>query len=559
MGVNLGTVKLRKIQKKALAFIDSNPVPISIIDAPCGTGKSLLAMMLPGTKYILTTKKSLQDQYENDFGKYMKVLKGKANYIDKYAYKKAKIEAQDAETACLNFHSAYYQFVNGGSGWDKRDWLIIDEAHNLQSILQEMAAITIYVFHDHPEDCLVEIKDEDENLVGYNKLNTAEICPDLTNFAVRESAGDDGESEIVRAFIRYDTSTRPDWDGSKYFKVIPANRDHEEYTEYFDYPEDAVKHYDRRMDRGEIALNEKFNRLEILDKYEYVPIKVDEYLPTLLNKGKKVVIMSGTILNEEWYCEELGLDPDKVGFLSLESPFDAENRLCYFFNVGNVVYRNMDAVFPKLVEGCKAILNEHKDQRGIIHAVSYSLAKRLYNELSDAGYGSRLLYKETSDISKLMKLHEMRSDSVIVACGLEEGLDLKDDLGRFQIIAKMPYPPLGDPVTERMMEVYPNWYKYKAIKSLCQAMGRVTRSTKDKGITYVLDGKFSDFIWQMSDWEKACIFDTRGPMYPELYAKYHGIPIDDDEEDIRTPDGVDMSLLDKNTTQQEKDFWSTLE
>jgi len=30
-----------------------------------------------------------------------------------------------------------------------------------------------------------------------------------------------------------------------------------------------------------------------------------------------------------------------------------------------------------------------------------------------------------------------------------EGLDLKDDLARFQIVMKMPYPSLGDPLIKR--------------------------------------------------------------------------------------------------------------
>jgi Rad3-related DNA helicase len=76
---------------------------------------------------------------------------------------------------------------------------------------------------------------------------------------------------------------------------------------------------------------------------------------------------------------------------------------------------------------------------------------------------------------------------------MAEGVDLRDDLSRFQVIMKVPYPFLGDPLIKRKMDINATWYPYQTTKILCQMLGRSIRNEFDNANTYILDSGFNDF------------------------------------------------------------------
>jgi len=77
---------------------------------------------------------------------------------------------------------------------------------------------------------------------------------------------------------------------------------------------------------------------------------------------------------------------------------------------------------------------------------------------------------------------------------LYTGLDLKDDLSRFQIIAKVPYPDLGDRWTDAKRKASKQWYTWQTALRLVQGYGRSVRSKDDWAKTYVLDSGFENFV-----------------------------------------------------------------
>lgn len=90
---------------------------------------------------------------------------------------------------------------------------------------------------------------------------------------------------------------------------------------------------------------------------------------------------------------------------------------------------------------------------------------------------------------------------------MTEGYDFKDDQARWQIIAKIPYPYLGDRQVEAKKNMDPAWYDLQTIMSIVQASGRVCRSKEDHGVTYVLDSDFKS-LW-----------DKRKEMFPPWFRK----------------------------------------
>jgi Rad3-related DNA helicase len=90
--------------------------------------------------------------------------------------------------------------------------------------------------------------------------------------------------------------------------------------------------------------------------------------------------------------------------------------------------------------------------------------------------------------------HENSENTVLLSPSMTEGVDLKDTLSRFQIFAKVPYPNYGDPVIQKRMEFYPNYYNMLTGLTLAQAYGRSTRSKDDWSHSFILDKVFVGFM-----------------------------------------------------------------
>jgi Rad3-related DNA helicase len=82
---------------------------------------------------------------------------------------------------------------------------------------------------------------------------------------------------------------------------------------------------------------------------------------------------------------------------------------------------------------------------------------------------------------------------VLISPSLHQGVDLKDDLSRFQIIVKVPYPDLTDRKVAALKQRNPSWYMWVTILRLVQSYGRSVRSKEDFAATYILDSSF-DYV-----------------------------------------------------------------
>jgi Rad3-related DNA helicase len=87
--------------------------------------------------------------------------------------------------------------------------------------------------------------------------------------------------------------------------------------------------------------------------------------------------------------------------------------------------------------------------------------------------------------------HDVAPNSIIIAPAMHEGLDLADDLSRFQIICKIPFPNFHqDKQLAVRMESDPVFYDWITALKLVQSAGRSVRSKTDWADTYILDGSF---------------------------------------------------------------------
>jgi len=238
-------------------------------------------------------------------------------------------------------------------------------------------------------------------------------------------------------------------------------------------------------------------------KIEFKAIDVAPFSNEMLfNFGEKILLMSATILDKDAFCELLGIERDQCSFLTLPTPFPVENRPIFYSGVGKMSSSNIDETLPKLVEAVKAILEQHKNEKGIIHCHSYKIAHYLKKNIKSR----RLMIHDSENRDKVLRKHcDSKSATVLLSPSMTEGVDLRDDLSRFQIVCKVPYPYLGDKLIRKKMNKWKWWYPLQTAKTIVQAVGRSVRSESDQAVTYILD----------SDWD--IFFKRNKSFFPESF------------------------------------------
>lgn len=228
----------------------------------------------------------------------------------------------------------------------------------------------------------------------------------------------------------------------------------------------------------------------------------------LFRHAERLVFMSATILDVEVWAKNLGLSMDEVELIRTPCDFPIENRIIWKDYCGNMGFKYFsaeqnpkDPTEPKFINKVSEILDRHHGQRGIIHCHSFSLAKILYQGIET----DRFLFQDHFDSKdEMLAEHSRRTDSVIVAPAMHEGLDLKGDLSRFQVIAKVPWPNMQDRVIKTRMDRDQAWFSWLTALKMVQSYGRSIRSREDWATTYLLDAGFESFMWKsakmLPDW-----------------------------------------------------------
>ena len=217
------------------------------------------------------------------------------------------------------------------------------------------------------------------------------------------------------------------------------------------------------------------------------------------------------------FCRSLGLAEDDVAWCSLSSSFPVENRKFVAAPLGSMSKRNVEDSLPSFFKVLKKIMDKHAGERGIIHCHSYVLGDRIAEFISQTEHAHRLIYpRKGEDRDEAFQQHSNFDEpSIIMSPSMTEGFDFADDLARWQVIAKVPYPSLGDAQVVAKMEEDQEWYNQQVASTILQAAGRVCRSDTDYGVTYCFDADLYQF-WNKSKYlfpkwfQKSFIWKIKG-------------------------------------------------
>ena len=528
------------------------------IQAPTGTGKSLIALELSKIlaesgymSYLLTSEKSLQQQYEYDCNvKFksrhsdVKSISGVDTYTcdingEKFSlgvcrslglsYADAKNELPCASTCAyiqrrhaaiqsrrslMNYSYWLIQMnyvlrrMGEKSPFRVRDVIVCDEAHKIPDIVESHFACRL-----KPETA-----DRINGVIGaLNKIGHKYDVPTKPLYAaitealkIPEKANPhDHHVALQRVYDEYTfvkntletikTSIAP--------SHVPIGYDADNLTAWnknlpnevkslFALADDIKDHHCKVEDYTQMIRQHGLHNLVVCDDDgERAYHNMSDHLlfhRHFRNFARTRIYMSAT-LQPKLLIDRWKLDPAKCYIINVNSDWDSNKSPIILCNTADMGYSGGRSSVNKAVKKIDELLDSHLNERGVIHTVTHLIAEELK---ANSRHSHRLLtYSNTAEKLELLdQLENTPSNSVLVGPSLFTGLDLSDDKGRFNIITKLAFPNVGSSLWARRFEFARDVYFGETASVLEQSAGRTTRHADDYSTTYILDLRAKDFI-----------------------------------------------------------------
>lgn len=513
--------KIRASQKNALKVFDDNwnKYKYYICEFSTGMGKSALAKTVCSSvdnAFVITSTKQLQDQYVNDFKDGSLVsIKGKANYkcalntglncesgyclIDKNQLKECKKErlcpyyntrnrAMNANIA-LTTYQYFLRAIECAGFWKPRDVIVFDECHLLENQIVQWASLQLsprelikkydlLANNDNMEDiCRISLPPEKP---GYNNNRNwiSTLCRLIFN---RRNE----KFQEIQSSLELNSNDPDSLSSDELDLILSTHKDYYELDKFYKKLSVFIK--DRNKDSWMIELYD--------DGLELTPIDIDKIFHEYIKKMgiKKIIFMSATIIDLPAFRKTLGLPKDETLLIRADSEFDANRSPIIYKPVCKMNYEEINKNLDKIANIVQEILDKHPNEKGIIHTGNSRISKYLQENIKS----DRLLVRYGDIINDdIIKKHcKLKYPTVLVSSSLAEGVDLKDDLSRFQIIIKLPFLSLADKRTSEKIKRDNNWYISKMFGTLIQQCGRSTRNKNDYSVTYILDQSFKWWLF----------------------------------------------------------------
>lgn len=477
----------REEQVQVLDFISGSKVNTIIVGAPTGTGKSGICATLAAadTGVVVTPHKLLQDQYVRDWPT-AALIKGKHNYPCETARTMATgTRGDNAGATCkvggkwckdeeCPYKCAKSEFLRNPMGVTNYDWLLssikgnlditqkwllFDEAHELEPKLIDSATVELTEELCDKWRLKLELFDDEDEAKewlfntakpafqdAYDKLEM-KMNVDSKERGIQNEMSLSELSDIIGGIGFYEMLEK---DESWVYSIAPNNK---------------------KCSWKPLFASGLFSRF-------ITPLKM------------RHLITSATLSPAKMLKKWLGIDAcDEI---SVPSPFPAKNRTVFLKPMAYLNRNNMNEKLPTVVKAIDMILEDYSREKGIIHCHSFALGRQIY---SLSKHKNRiLLHDGETGREQLLHMHcSSKAPTVIMSPSMTEGVDLADDLSRFNIFPKCPYPNLGDKWVQRRKDEDPDWCDWQIAKTLMQGVGRSVRHAGDYAETYILDGVLANF------------------------------------------------------------------
>ena len=493
-------------QREAIDFIYNSPKKIVVVVAPTGAGKSILEMvsgnMYPRFSYLVSSNK-LQNQIISDFPEAVS-MKGRSNYnCSRFAnitcadcshsdssqcsfkhngcqYERAKHRCLKSNRQILNYHY-FITEANYIGNFSDYPFVVCDEGDVVEQVLSGIVSLHISVKRIHELGL---------RMPKYKSFTATHAIKDWQNWCREADRALNNQIAIFSdRIINMNTGT------PEYFTASKALR-------FYTSMQSNVSLFSQSLDDTWVVDLKSNNNIPI--SYSLKPSWLNKQLVEkyFWRHGDKFLLMSATFPTKDVLAELLGLYSADIDIIEMPSTFPVENRkvlLCY---TANLKSNGKDGIDPNemsnILKKVQQLLGKHPHEKGIIHTVNW----KINDAIMSIGDDRLITHDALNKHDQLSRFMSSDRPLVFVSPSSARGIDLKDDLGRFSIIVKAPYPNLADKlVSTRLYSksgVGANWYASITAQEIVQMAGRCVRHDQDYATTYILDTLACNMIAQRS-------------------------------------------------------------
>ena len=483
---------LRPAQKETLtklsSFIHEPTTPrVAMLEAPTGVGKSLIAMSIseqmksPFT-LINTATISLQEQYAGDFPT-LAVLKGKSNFRCSFAehltpseapctvetglqceseYYQQEREVAEARDVVTNYSLFFAELLHGRRWYERRPHLLVcDEGHRLLDFMTEAEAVSI------DTRLAFELGFKTRPLF---KLADARVWAKANLKAVEKEA-------IAHIMARSPRAGR-------FASLL------------------------RQTERLNAASGTLIPTMTG-DVFKAVPLWPTTAAQGLLATPNKLLIMSATLWGGTFFAKLMGMG--SYEFLGLGAQFPTERWPVYYRPVAKMNKGSEAKDWTAMSNACHDLMHSVAE-KGVIHVASYKQVDQVGREIQrcNSCRGRLILSRLGESRAETIGRYREGTGSWIIHPSIGEGESFDDDQCRYQIIAKLRYPDLGDPVVKLRAAdsgLGSSYYFASTAAYTAQTVGRGMRHADDYCENFIFDGSFGS------------LYDRNKAAFPEWFRK----------------------------------------
>lgn len=545
-------IEFRPQQKEAIVDIiaayEEDPNGIYLLDAPTGSGKSVIAMLFAdflafkGNRgYILASDLSLHEQYVKDFRK-LQVwnwgnIKGVDNYRcvvndEKFSVGECKSKGTSYEKAeslpCFkqcgyltsrkkaikspvslltypyaliqrNYVESNQQSNGKGSPFPQRDFVVCDEAHKLLDIVQShFSPIVSHEIVKKTESLIESTGDIGQKIP---QVDTERLSKVIDMIYEQEDHGNllkllKEVTRLLSIAVEATSSLRENASIEFLEGSIPS-----EWLAVFGMADWCKDVHCKLEDYCKIIEQVGLEKLVKNPGEKSITFNcIDEYY--LLQKhfftkfGFKL-LMTATMGSPSDFMRNHGIK--KAKYFKIESHFNWEKSPIIFYPGKKMSTRFLQENLQWAIDSVTRIVRENSEHSGIIHSGSYELNTKVWSGLPKDVKKRIVLYKGSEEKEIALKIMKKKKAMVLMGPSILEGLNMVDDQSRFQIFLKVPYPHLGDKYVAAKLEYSQKWYNWKTSIAVLQGVGRSIRTPEDWAVTHLLDGCFADLMKSAGD------------------------------------------------------------
>lgn len=517
---------------------------VVFLDAPVGAGKSPINIITAneeGTAYMTTPQRRLTDQFEETLTTILKgygtTIKGRSNYACQLGREEGLGRYMTAgDSPCFfgkykgkAFSAKRCKYYSSCGYFVRKE----------QAIRAQLTGTTFSYFVygilpviDPPVEEVTDIMDNYiQQIMVKAKIEETPITWNQRKLIIIDEAHNLSEALIDKFTITFNDSVRlPDFPFKNFWNEVDEVLEGEENEDLkiFDimkkYLDVYIMSKASRLEHIESLLEDDYNKeleqeeqellktlhnareklMTLTTDVEWVfirghhsltwkPYTVANLMRNEWQKFDKILLSSATFLNYDLLIEETGL-PDDYEVVSVPNVFPKENAKIFLMDVAKLNKDNIASLYGEFAKKIEYIASKYPNSKGLVHCVSYPNQLGLKKFLSD-----RFITHTPQNRDKVVTEWEnSKSNKILLSVAMEEGLDLKYDKSRFQIIFKAPYLNVGDKwIKEHQKREGWGWYNTKTLIKVLQASGRVMRAKDDKGDTFILDSNVHKLILQL--------------------------------------------------------------